>query len=186
MTTTPSRPRVLRRVAASAHLKGLRSLSLQWCQIGPAGVRALAALEAFPQLRSLLLESNPVGDEGLAALARWRRARGVRDLSLEGAGITAEGVLAVVRSGDLRGLWRLGLGDNEEIGDEGIAALANCPDLADLRDLDIYAVGLTDEGAEALIASPYLSAGLEVCLFDHDFSAETEAALQARFAKVWV
>ncbi len=173
-------------LAASAHLKGLRSLSLDFCQIGPEGGRALAALEAFPQLRDLSLEDNPVGDEGLVALARWHRARGVRELTLDNAGISTAGVLAVVRSGDLRGLWLLGLGGNEEIGDEGIAALANCPDVADLRDLDVYAVGLTDEGADALIASPYLSAGLEVCLFDQEFSDEITARLQARFAKVWV
>jgi uncharacterized protein (TIGR02996 family) len=175
-----------RALAASPHLKGLRALDLAMCQVGPEGVRALTAPEAFPLLHDLSLEYDPVGDVGLMALARWRRARGVRELILDDAGITAEGVIAVVDRGDLRGLWRLGLGGNDEIGDEGIAALANCPDVAELRDLDIYGVGLTDEGARALIESPHLPAGLEICLFDHDFSDETEAALRARFAKAWV
>src|SRR5262249_43419651 len=115
-------------LAASPHLKGLRKLDLSRCKIGPDGAEVLTDEAAFPELDELTLRGNPIGDRGAVALARWGRRRAETNLLLHEVGLTAAGVAEMVRSGSLAGLEHLDLGDNA-IGDDGVAALALCPEL---------------------------------------------------------
>jgi uncharacterized protein (TIGR02996 family) len=174
-----------RALAGSPHLKNLRKLNLSRCRIGPGGAEALTDSTAFPNLEELSLWGNPLGARGAAALAEWGRRHGEPSLRVDRVGLTAAGVEEMVRRGSLAGLVRLDLGDNP-IGDEGLAALAGCPDLKELRHLEISGVGMTGAGARRLIESPHLPRELAVGVFDSpDLGDEARQALRGRFAEVW-
>lgn len=64
----PSFPDLLR----SEHLKGLRSLQLDRCELGDNEIAALANCENASELRWLSVTYNQIGENGVAALARSR------------------------------------------------------------------------------------------------------------------
>jgi uncharacterized protein (TIGR02996 family) len=106
---------------------GLHSVNLS----GPA-LRALAAAPPLPALERLTISSRFTADT-VAALAEW------------------------LASDRLPRLRALEIPYSPALGAAGVAALADCPGLARLRDLDLTGDRLGNRGARALAASPHLA-----------------------------
>jgi uncharacterized protein (TIGR02996 family) len=143
-------------LAASGALGGLVTLRLQTNQVGVGGIRALAAATHFPALAALHLGGNPFGDEGLAVLAASTALTGLRALHLGNTGIGPAGVEALAAGPLLRQLTRLDLSSGDQIGDEGVIALARSKQVGGLTALALHGSGMTDRGVQALATSPHL------------------------------
>ncbi len=168
-----------RALATSPHLKGLVKLFLVAGQIGSDGAEVLAD-GSLPHLEELTLRGNPIGNRGALALARFVQARGDPCLDLWNTGVTAEGLAALAESGLLAGRDELWL-DYNPIGDAGVSVLAGCRDLAGLRNLLLWDVGMSDAGARALLDSPCLPAEMALHSSSNAISPEMETALRERF-----
>jgi uncharacterized protein (TIGR02996 family) len=146
------------RLLASPHLRGLRSLTVNYHGIdhGDEIARVVARLRAPRYLSSLYLMGERIGMEGLRALLAWPLLKHVRVL---------------------------GLGQND-FGDEGVELLAASRRLRGLEYLDLLQSEITDRGARALAASPHL-AGLAYLdlLANDDISPAGRALLVERFGE---
>ncbi len=145
------------------------------CEGSSQGDRALAALAKRPRaLRELQAQGCGVTDAGLAAIAGWPlvalslggtvyapdriTARGIAALAsqlstldLYATGLDDAAVRALARS-PLRSLAQLGLGENPEVSDVGLAALWSSPVIESVRELAIAGSGVTEIGVAALVA----------------------------------
>lgn len=77
-------------LARAAHLKSLKHLSLESCELSPQGIWDLLEGEGelLDGLEGLTLHYNPIGDEGARGLAR---SRGLRRLGLNNCDLTSMG-----------------------------------------------------------------------------------------------
>jgi hypothetical protein len=122
-------PEALAALATSPHARGLTSLSLRECFIGPEGARALAGGPGLSRLESLTLSNNRIygvtpecdeavllsegiGDAGAEALARSTHLEQLQVLRLSGCGIGDAGAYALAGSNRLRRLSLLTLSHN--------------------------------------------------------------------------
>lgn len=113
-----------RALARAEHLRGLRRLRLADSDLGAAGVWALAQAEHLASLEVLDMHGVGMGDEGARALAQASQLSSLRELNLVGNGITAEGARALAQAGHLAGLEKLSILYRNELGQEGLRALA--------------------------------------------------------------
>ena len=60
-------------------------------------------------------------------------------------------------------------------------ALANCPRAGSVRTLEVAMGGLTDAGAEALLASPHFRPDMDLSMTNNMFSAAVAKRVNARF-----
>lgn len=121
----------------------LTSLDLGWNRIGPAGLRALIASPVLSRLERLNLYHNDVLDEGVRALASADLPR-LRHLNVCRNGLTAHAAHAIADA--MPALHGLHAGCNE-LGDDGVAALATMPQL---EELNVRMNGIGPAGAAAL------------------------------------
>jgi uncharacterized protein (TIGR02996 family) len=143
-------------LAASPYLANLRRLDLRRNDLRDGGAEVFAASPNFPALEALDVRANGLGPAAVAALARSPLAPRLRELAL-GEDRSGDDLAAAFASGEWRSLRKLFLG-LERTTDAGMAALAACPSLAGLRELELkHGHG---EPCPALFASPHL-AGLE-------------------------
>lgn len=185
--------------ALAGALPQLRALRLYHNDVGAEGARAVA--DAAPSLERLNLCGNGVGDDGARHLARGLAC--VRDLALgfDDLGDAAARSLACLRSletlnlranrigrdgaaallaGDLPSLRRLGLDDNERLGDEGLEAILASPGFSALTWLNLGGVGIDDRAVERFARVPRGACALrELRVQDNDLSDEACAALRA-------
>jgi uncharacterized protein (TIGR02996 family) len=144
-------------LAAYPYLSNLTTLGLSYHDIGIRGVKALVNSPNFPRLTALNLGSNPFLTE----------PRGVETLARSPV---MERLTVLLLGSDAGGI-------SFEMGDAGVAVLADSPRSAGLRTLGLNSSGLGLPGIEALAASPSLS-GLEVLdLGDNDLGDEGASAL---------
>jgi len=162
------------RALAPATMPRLTQFGIDSGKTGTAGVAALVRLPFFPQLRelslsygaltdaavgkfaaapssgftSLDLSYNRLGPKGVAALASSPHATSLRRLNLVANKVTAEGMRHLAR---LSALEHLDLSGGQ-IGDEGLAALAESPVIQTLRRLRVVGCGIGPVGVEALAA----------------------------------
>jgi uncharacterized protein (TIGR02996 family) len=131
-----------------------------------AGVIAALHFPYLPRPTTVELGFLQLRDEALVGLAEAPNVAEVTTLDLgsdhDGDGyesneITAVGVKALASSPHLASLTTLSLLWNFRIGDKGIRALLKSPHLANLTSLDLSGTGLTDAGARALAASPFVT-----------------------------
>jgi uncharacterized protein (TIGR02996 family) len=111
-----------RALAGAPALAAIRKLNLARCDLGDEGV---AALVASPHLActQLTLRENAITDDGAQALADAPALAGCRALFLARNALGDDGVRALAGSPYLANLEQLGLGGNEDIGEEGFQAL---------------------------------------------------------------
>jgi uncharacterized protein (TIGR02996 family) len=143
-------------LAESAALAGVVRLSLHGCHAGARGIRALARSPHTRRLTDLKLSASAGGTEGAQALATSPLLGQLTNLDLSNNRLDSEALAALADSPHLGRLRSLGL-RAVALGTAGAVALATSPQLANLRELDLTANGIGDEGARALAASPHLA-----------------------------
>lgn len=166
-------------VLASAHCPRLRVLTLNTCQLGPRGAKALADCPQMKSLVDLCLLDNYIGDEGMAALAASPYLTAIRNLRIDLNNIGPAGVEALAASASLGGLECLFLGElwAHKIGPAAGVALGRSPYLTHLRALRIHD-WIEALGAEGLAQAPNLAglAYLELCTAEGPDAARALAA----------
>ena len=76
-------------MAAGTSLRQLRTLLLDWAEVGDRGLAALAKSPGLPKLTGLGLNGNPITDRGARALLGWA---GLRNLTMSKSDLISEGV----------------------------------------------------------------------------------------------
>src|SRR5262249_58577104 len=158
----------------------LRSLILCSCNLGPRAAKALGECPRMESLIDLDLGDNYIGDEGMAALAASPYLSALRTLRIDLNNIGPAGVEALAASVSLGGVEDLFLGEmwphwigpaagvalgpspylnhlpelkiHDEIDALGATALAQAPNLPELRYLDLGCARRSD-AARSLAAS---------------------------------
>ncbi len=167
---------------ASPYLGALRALNLNTTGLGPVGTLHLVACPALSALASLSLgwcglhatSFRALGDAPFAPVLQHleltANGRAWTDTDAPGAHLTTWTRFAALES--LRLTYN-------NLGDEGLAALLNSPQVARLRDLDLQANGLTDATAHLLASSPHLGRLERLVLVANFLSVEGMRALAA-------
>ena len=129
--------RALRRLARSAALEQVKSLSFLLTPIGDDGVEALSGSSALQRVETLSLKYFSECDRRVRRSGRveWR------------------GVRALARDARLERLARLELSWNE-VTDRGMEEVLQAPWMEALRELDLLYCWLTDKSAHAIASSP--------------------------------
>lgn len=156
----------LGRLAASPHLKKLRTLCLTSNGVGTAGVLSLTKADNLTKLETLDLTGpgyyesyydNPLIDlAGMEALADWKGLKSVRSLSLSGSDVRSAGLRLLLQSPHAAGLKSLSLRSGRLDG-AAMAEFANASKKLKLETLDLGENVLKDSGAENLAAAKCLS-----------------------------
>lgn len=150
--------------AAIGQNASLRRISLRDLPIGPEGLKHLAGCR---RLESLKLNAVFADDESLVALAKLplttlevrntlltavgveavARIASLETLALDGCGLTSAAIVPLTRAKNLKSL---SLAENQEIGDEAVAAVSA---LNGLRSLNLRQTSLSREGLRRLTAA---------------------------------
>jgi uncharacterized protein (TIGR02996 family) len=178
----------LGRLAASHHLKKLRTLCLASNGVGSAGVLSLTKAATLTKLETLDLTGpgyyesyydNPLIDlAGMEALADWKGLKSVQSLSLSGSDVRTAGLRRLLQSPHAAGLKSLSLRSGRLDG-AAMAEFANASKKLKLETLDLGENVLKDAGAANLAAAKCLSE-LKVLRLDRCEIPEDDAV---RFAK---
>jgi uncharacterized protein (TIGR02996 family) len=143
-------------LAASPRLACLRDLGLFGNGIGVVGACALAGSDSLPALTHLRLGDNPLGRAGIEALTATEFLASVTLLSLVVCPLDTAAIRALL-AGPLDHLESLDLSMIRRRMDiAGVEAIANCPRLRNLTDLNLRYSLTCDEQVQILAASPYL------------------------------
>ncbi len=137
-------------LASAPFAPNLKELALVGQRIGPAGARALAA---FSSLRTLSLERNEIGPVGAQAL---HALTGLVSLELGGNSLTPKGA-ALVAGGPFPHLERLDLSGGNKLGPKGLAALLEALALPKLNALGLASCGLSVEGMRLVVSAKSLA-----------------------------
>lgn len=158
--------RDLGRLAASPHLKKLRTLCLTSNGVGTAGVLRLTQAATLTKLETLDLTGpgyyesyydNPLIDlAGMEALADWKGLKSVRSLSLSGSDVRSAGLRRLLQSPHAAGLTSLSLRSGRLDG-AAMAEFAHANKKLKLETLDLGENVLKDSGAEHLATANCLS-----------------------------
>lgn len=156
----------LGRLAASPHLKKLRTLCLTSNGVGTAGVESLTKAATLTKLQTLDLTGpgyyesyydNPLIDlAGMEMLADWKGLKSIRSLSLSGSDVRSEGLRRLLQSPHAAGLKALSLRSGR-LGGAAMAEFADANKKLRLESLDLGENVLKDGGAENLAAAKCLS-----------------------------
>lgn len=120
-------------------------------------VAGLAQCPLLARVRELDLCGNDLGNGGVNVLLRSPHLTCVEELDLSFNGVSDGGVRLIARSGSLPELRALLLTDNGQIGGEGLRELAEAPQLAGLRTLDVSGNDVDDAGVRAVVDSRWLT-----------------------------
>jgi uncharacterized protein (TIGR02996 family) len=174
-------------LAASPNVGRLTRLDLDGNGVGDAGVAALAASPHLVRLRHLALQGSRVGVNGVRALVDSGTLSGLRTLVLTSPRLGAEVVEALTTPRALPSLRSLMLGRLQD-GNESVRVLAAAPWVSRLKSLELLQYGqardpITDEGARALLASPYLGGLRWLSLGGTSISEPMKEKLRGRFGE---
>jgi hypothetical protein len=127
---------------------------------------ALFAAKGSRELRVLDIAGRSIRDAGVARLCAAAWAESLTYLDLSQNYLTDEGLRTIAKSGRFKKLHTLHLNFNspyhqpdaaatDAITDAGLRALADCPDLANLRVLSVSGLRVTAAGADAVLNAPH-------------------------------
>jgi uncharacterized protein (TIGR02996 family) len=139
-------------LATSSHLGQLRELHLGNCNIRDGGLRALAGSNRLSRLETLDLPRNHIRD-AVAALGQSPYFPALTALGLDFNDLTNQALQALTGSPLMTRLQELRLSGNRELGEPGLATLADCPHAGSLRRLDLGKIDLTCEAVRVLALS---------------------------------
>lgn len=167
-------------IALSMHWRGLTELSLAGnIQITAQGAGALATSPFLTQLESLSMADTSAGNGASGYFAFSPNLRRLKALDLSGAlDGGPEAVMPIADSPNLPLLESLAIA-RCNLGDDGVAALSQSRRLESLRVLDLAENAITDQGLDRLAQWPRLTQLVDMNICDNLFSA----AGWARFLK---
>jgi uncharacterized protein (TIGR02996 family) len=139
---------------ASEHLGAVEGLGFERCDVGATGMTALAKA-ALPALAQLGVSNNPLGAKGIKPLTTSALRLGT--LSLISAAIDDETLRLLAAWPGLRSVKVFRCWYHEDIGDDGIVALAASPHVAGLERLEVQGARFGNRGARAILESPHLA-----------------------------
>ena len=180
----PYVPDHLRAVATSPVAGRLTRLTIHSAPaFGREGAERLANTAAVRNLESLTLTNCGLGDAGLRALLASPHLTGLRELRVPSNGLTAAAVRALMSCRHLRGLRVLDLYNNH-LDDDGAHVLALCPHVDRLTQLDLGLNRIQRAGAESLARSPFLLRVRQLSLLGNPcaYDPVTVTGLRFRFA----
>ena len=146
--------RSLQTLIRSEHCRSLRVLRLDRCALQVASIQMLASAPNLHALQTLTLTGNALTEETAASLVNSPHLTSLRELNLSDNQLESAGAIALSASPTFQ-LARLSLANNR-IGNEGLGAIARCPQLAHLQYLDLEKNAIANLGLEALIQSPHI------------------------------
>ncbi len=132
-------------IARSAARASLRQLQMNGCELNAVSIAALSDGDAFANLHALHVASNGLGEMGVRGLASLPA---VVELDVSRNHLDDAGAAALVTGAAWR-LRHLKLSGNV-IGNDGAAALANAPCLADLHYLSLAGNRISNVGVQKL------------------------------------
>ena len=141
-------------LAASPIVAHLQEFEIARNAIGVEGARSLAESEHQPPLIQLGADFNPLTDEGAVLLLRSPLARRLEILTVGATDIGDETLRTILKCPHLS-LRELRASSNQ-IGQEGIGALAGAAHLSSLNVLNVGNNPVGDEGGSALVRSRHL------------------------------
>lgn len=151
----------LRTLASHPSVTRLEHLDLSGTYIS-SSVETLTLSPFLTKLTTLILDKGWLGDKkGAEILASAPSMKSLRCLSLRHSSLVNRSLQALAGSAHLAGLTVLDLSENDRISLDGVRALAESPQLTNLRALSLAGIILRTEGVQALANSPSL-ASLEV------------------------
>ncbi len=174
-------------LTGSPHANRLEELTVGSDDLTDADWADVVASPTLTRLRVLDVEGSwrhRPGPLMAAAFAQCAFFGTLERLDLESATVGATGAAAIAEV-DWRSLTLLDLTGND-IGDEGVIALASSPSMANLRGLILDRNRITDRGALAIARSPHLGPLDWLRLGDADISPGALDELRRRFPGVWV
>lgn len=170
-------------LAESGRMAGLTGLDVSGNRVDDVGIRAIVNSPHLTRLRRFPIESNVIGDAGIQALATsallTRMLRHHPYLSLARNQIGPDGVAALAASPLAEALTRLDMGSNY-LADTGLATIGFAPHFIRLRKLAVHGNQITDDGAIALAHSPLMPRLLSL---DITMNQITRKGLDALLAK---
>jgi hypothetical protein len=138
---------------ADVRLPHLRTLRLWARPLVHSDLLPLSTDAHLPALEELALRSLGPGDSHFTGLSPLLRR--VKALDVSGGNAGDQGIMELVEEMPTGRLMRLALSYNQ-LHARGLQALAGCPGLSDLRELDLRGNVSTDPGLIALAESPSL------------------------------
>lgn len=147
--------RRLQSLVLSEHCRSLRGLRVKHCKLRLIDVQVLAQAPALRTLHALDIAANDLFDEGIGVLKDSANLANLRDLNVSQTLVNVHGVVALCSRPVFR-LTRLALNAGL-LRNDGLAALANCPEMADLRRLEVESNEIGNLGLESLVRSQYLT-----------------------------
>jgi uncharacterized protein (TIGR02996 family) len=161
----PLSPEAMARTIAEAPgAASLRVLSLSHQVFDAAALRVLCKSPHLVGLEELDLSNNPLGAEGGTVLAE-ASFTGVRALLLWRTGLDVAGVRSLAASQKLTRVVTLHVGWNQ-LGEEGVAALADSPLSASVEDLDLRNCRINARALARALALPRLRS---LCVMSNSF-----------------
>ncbi|MBP3955236.1 TIGR02996 domain-containing protein [Gemmata sp. G18] len=156
----------LRALARSRFWTRAEALRMQQGSVPEISLDPLFTSTGSPALRVLDVGQNWLRDGGVAQLCEAPWAGSLTYLDLSSNYLTDEALRALARSGRFKNLHTLHLNFNsvyhqdgaehyESLTDNGLRALAECIDLANLRVLSVSGTRITDAGVDAILNSPH-------------------------------
>jgi hypothetical protein len=153
----------VRVIASSGFMRRATEIGLTRCRVN-AKLMTVLAREAAPRLRKLKLGETGLRTDGARALCEAEWCDNLTHLDLMRNELDDDALVAMAGSGRFVNVRKLDLRVNSpdlspsckaEIGDKGLMALADAPNFARLRHLNLYRTRVTVRGVEALLNSPY-------------------------------
>lgn len=152
----PIAPKKMKLLAASPHLERIALLRFSMCFMKDTGLSHLSKSESIQGLRTLDLGNNDLGPRGgkIVAKAKTQVFTGLESLSYANNKIGTEGALFLAQA-ELAALRALDLSRNE-VGVEGLRAIATSKTLSALSELTLSDFGIAPELLDALDGTPLL------------------------------
>jgi uncharacterized protein (TIGR02996 family) len=164
-------------LAACERLADLRSLDLSLTAIRQRGMAALARSGRLANLRELSLNKVKLDEKSVQQIAASPRWGGLVSLSLNRAGLTDAGLQTLAAGGRFPHLRKLSLEHNPKISSAGMKALADAPQLANLRWLLLQGTKVDAAGIRTLGESPYLGSLTRLSLSTHSLTKGAASVL---------
>jgi uncharacterized protein (TIGR02996 family) len=153
-------------LAGSRFWQQAEELRMQEGSIPETSLDPLFAAAGPTGLRTLDVARNWIRDGGVAQLCNAPWAESLTYLDLSQNYLSDEALRTIARSGRFKNLRTLHLNFNsphhlegaerhEAVTDAGLRALADCPNLANLRVLSVSGTRITNAGVEAVLNSPH-------------------------------